>query len=67
MSYACPHAYIVGRCPHGCRIVGGPTLVVGRRPIAAHPYRHPAASRNGPCLDCGAYEEDGPHAAAEED
>lgn len=27
-----------------------------------HPYRHPSTALNGACLDCGEYEEDGPHA-----
>ena len=33
-------------------------------PTAAHPYLHPSTAINGACLDCGKYEEDGPHIAA---
>ena len=31
--------------------------------IAPHPFRAPTVFRNGCCLDCGAYEEDGAHTA----
>lgn len=31
--------------------------------IAPHPFRPPTVFRNGCCIDCGAYEEDGAHTA----
>ena len=37
-------------------------LLNADEPPAIHPYR-PSAIRNDRCLDCGEYEEDGPHAA----
>ena len=32
-------------------------------PRAPHRFRSPVSARNDRCLDCGEYEEDGPHAA----
>ena len=47
----------------GCPIVWmGERCGCGADP-AVHPYR-PSAIRNDRCLDCGQYEEDGPHTAA---
>jgi hypothetical protein len=29
--------------------------------LEPHAYRRPLTSRNGPCVECGRYQEDGPH------
>ena len=43
-----------------------PTAVIMRAydALEPHPFRSPAISRNDRCLDCGSYEEDGPHLTA---
>jgi hypothetical protein len=55
------------RWEYGGQVYCHDGIACGRRMLvrlSPHPYRSPASARNDRCLDCGEYEEDGPHTAA---